>query len=263
MRERKIMKRETKNCFTLIELLVVIAIIAILAGMLLPALNNARETSRKTTCMSNMKQLYLATRLYGDSFGVERVPNKMSEGGSQAAINDRWNVLLIMTGFIAPGKGMAVTNTEPAATPEILKCKSYKGESSGNQDGRGWATSRSTDYKMTWYFSTSYKSACHQPNEKIMDNPGQTVNFVEFNGGYDHVSSATSSWESTVRKRHQTGLNFLFLDGSVKFVRTGRIPYSTNPACSSLGSEGIGRLFFWRYKGVRNATAPHYNNWNF
>ena len=82
-----------KRAFTLIELLVVIAIIAILAAMLLPALSKSKERAIRLKCMSNIKQVCLATFIYAGDY-KEKLP-QMTSGNW--AWDCPWNVADLMT----------------------------------------------------------------------------------------------------------------------------------------------------------------------
>ena len=95
-------QRKMPKHFTLIELLVVIAIIAILAAMLLPALNKAKQSAMSTKCIGNLKQVSSTVRLYADDFNEYIPPNIVNPAKFASDVYKAQGYLKNLNVFVCP-----------------------------------------------------------------------------------------------------------------------------------------------------------------
>ena len=110
---RVLMRSRRARAFTLIELLVVVAVIAVLAGLLLPALGRAKATSQRAACLSNLRQLGLCLSLYASDNGGYYPPRGMANRWP----SQLWWLYSDVRILLCPGQ-LGITNSPPVTGEE-------------------------------------------------------------------------------------------------------------------------------------------------
>ena len=194
--------------FTLIELLVVIAIIAILAAILLPVLNSARERGRAIDCISMYKQLYHALNGYSEDNNEYIIKHQLKTDAS--AYIDYWGGYLGYLGYVAPSGTNSATNfNKVAKTYFVCSTATGLGTSGGYYSGYQVSYGKAINKCIATDPHKASKKLFVDHGKKI--NPGKLPYVGEAKYWYtnDDANDGRKFWTFI----HSGKSNFLFLDG--------------------------------------------------
>ena len=254
---------QRKAAFTLVELLVVIGIIAVLIGILLPALGKARESAKVVTCASNLRQLYNAIHIYANINRGYCLPARVASGVGTTATY--WNGSEVLGPLFRVNGGSSQDIADRIA--KMLDCPSNDrpkhpsgGElantklsidytyntSLGDDRAHPFSGDQYNSSRATWAF---FKKMTQIPSNVIVAMDATENYLIKDYERFEDVDDLTygpnKGYAGSV---HRYKTNVLFFDGVVREVQLWK---KTPPPTRGLGNTGVSV----------NDVSPKFENW--